>query len=194
MDPTRYRPSRHYVTAGFVSLALAGFSAWSGATWSPAFVPAALFFITAALLFFLGSRPPIEVSPERLLIGRQAVPWAQIRRVDTTGYTSPLIVHITLATGRRILVIFPGDLDSSHSLLRQMRRGAREALIDGIPYRQFWNDVLPPAANAATPPARQQAPRPRYRVLRPEDEAEVERLYQLLKTVGHLDQKNTEEK
>ena len=36
---------------------------------------------------------------------------------------------------------------------------------------------------------------PRYRILRPEDEAEVERLYQRLKTVGNLDQKNsTDEK
>ena len=33
-------------------------------------------------------------------------------------------------------------------------------------------------------------PSPRYRILRPEDEAEVERLYQRLKTVGNLDQKN----
>ena len=31
----------------------------------------------------------------------------------------------------------------------------------------------------------------RYRLLCPEDEAEVERLYQRLKSVGHLDQKNT---
>ena len=41
---------------------------------------------------------------------------------------------------------------------------------------------------------RKQAPPPRYRILRPEDEAEVERLYQRLKTVGNLDQKNTDEK
>ena len=41
----------------------------------------------------------------------------------------------------------------------------------------------------------QPAPLPRYRILRPEDEAEVERLYQRLKTVGNLDQKNsTDEK
>ena len=38
---------------------------------------------------------------------------------------------------------------------------------------------------------RKQLSSPRYRLLLPEDEAEVERLYQLLKTVGHLDPKNT---
>jgi hypothetical protein len=32
---------------------------------------------------------------------------------------------------------------------------------------------------------------PRYRVLRPEDEEEVERLYFLLKTVGHIDPRNS---
>ena len=42
---------------------------------------------------------------------------------------------------------------------------------------------------------RKQAAPARYRILRPEDEMEVERLYQRLKTVGNLDQKNsTDEK
>ena len=49
--------------------------------------------------------------------------------------------------------------------------------------------MLAPAGERKQPPA------PRYRILRPEDEAEVERLYQRLKTVGNLDQKNsTDEK
>jgi hypothetical protein len=46
--------------------------------------------------------------------------------------------------------------------------------------------VLSPAATD-----RKQPVGPRFRVLRPEDEAEVERLYQRLKTVGNLDQKNS---
>jgi hypothetical protein len=70
-----------------------------------------------------------------------------------------------------------------------MRRLSRDALIDGIPYRQYWGEVLAPGNE------RRQATLPRYRILRPEDEAEVERLYQRLKTVGNLDQKNsTDEK
>ena len=73
--------------------------------------------------------------------------------------------------------------------LRNLRRLSRDALIDGIPYRQYWGEVLAPANE------RKQAPLPRYRILRPEDEAEVERLYQRLKAVGNLDQKNsTDEK
>ena len=70
-----------------------------------------------------------------------------------------------------------------------MRRLCRDALIDGIPYRQYWGEVLGSAGE------RRQNSLPRYRILRPEDEAEVERLYQRLKTVGNLDQKNsTDEK
>ena len=70
-----------------------------------------------------------------------------------------------------------------------LRRLSRDALIDGIPYRQYWGEVLTSGVERKQPPA------PRYRVLRPEDEAEVERLYQRLKTVGNLDQKNsTDEK
>jgi hypothetical protein len=52
--------------------------------------------------------------------------------------------------------------------------------------------VLAPGNDRAD---RKEAQIPRYRILRPEDEAEVERLYQRLKTVGNLDQKNsTDEK
>jgi len=71
-------------------------------------------------------------------------------------------------------------------LLRQLRRASRDALIDGVPYRQYWGEVL-------TGPDAQGNVAPRFRLLRPEDEAEVNRLYQRLKTVGHLDPKKTDE-
>ena len=48
------------------------------------------------------------------------------------------------ATGdRRVLLVYPGDIDAGKSLLRHLRRCAKDALIDGIPYRQFWGEVLP---------------------------------------------------
>jgi len=57
-----------------------------------------------------------------------------------------------------------------------------------VPYRQYWGEMTPAGDRKPSPP-------PRYRILLPEDEAEVERLYQRLKTVGNLDQKNsTDEK
>jgi hypothetical protein len=96
-----------------------------------------------------------------------------------------LIVRITLFDNRRVLLVYPGDPDSANSLLRHLRRSAREALIDGIPYRQFWGEPVRGSSEARTLPS------PQYRLLRPEDEAEVERLYQRLKTVRHLDPDNS---
>jgi hypothetical protein len=92
---------------------------------------------------------------------------------------------MTLFDDSRLLLIYPGDLEACNGLLRNLRRLSRDALIDGVPYRQYWGEALNPG------PDRRQLPSPRYRLLRPDDEAEVEKLYQRLKTVGHLDQKNT---
>jgi hypothetical protein len=169
-------------------MALAGFSGWLGLDWAPAFVPAALFLFSSILLMLLAFRPAIEVHEGYLTMGKRITPWMDIRRVDRTGWISPLIVRLTLYDDSRLLLVYPGDLDSCNSLLRHIRRFSRDALIDGIPYRQYWGEMLSAGGG------RKQIPAPRYRLLRPEDEAEVERLYQRLKTVGNLDQKNTDEK
>lgn len=189
---TRYLPAKHYLWFGLVGFLFAGLSAWRGFEWFPAFIPAALFLLTSALLLALAFRPPIEVHEGFLSIGRRIIPWMDIRRVDRTGWISPLLVRITLFDDSRLIVVYPGDLDSCNSLLRHLRRLSRDALIDGIPYRQYWGEVLTPGSDRK----QQQSPPPqRFRILRPEDEAEVERLYQRLKTVGNLDQKNsTDEK
>ena len=42
-------------------------------------------------------------------------------------------------------------------------------------------------------PLRKTVPAPRYPLLLPEDEAEVERMFQRLKSVGHFDQKTSPE-
>jgi hypothetical protein len=77
-------------------------------------------------------------------------------------------------------------LEAANSLLRHIRRNAREALIDGTPWMQFWGETVPTPA----PEKKAVAASPKYRLLREEDEAEVERLLQVLKTVGHLDSRN----
>jgi hypothetical protein len=179
-----YKPARHYLTFGIVALALAVFSTWLGLGWAPGFIPAVLFVLSGALLIFLRCRPPIEIHSHYLSIGTRNIPWMDIRRVDRTGWISPLIARLTLFDDSRVLLIYPGDLDGCNSLLRQLRRSSRDALIDGIPYRQYWGEMLVTAGDG-------QQPSPRYKILRPEDEAEVERLYQRLKTVGHLDQKTS---
>jgi hypothetical protein len=186
---TRYTPARHYLSFGIAALALAAFSAWLGLRSAFAFVPAVLFLISSTLLLVMAVRPAIEIYEEYLAIGNRHVLWMDVRRLDRTGWISPLIVRITLFDDSRVLLIYPGDLDSCNNLLRNLRKLSRDALIDGVPYRQYWGEALNPG------PDRRQLAAPRYRLLRPEDEAEVEKLYQRLKTVGHLDQKNiTDEK
>lgn len=186
---TCYTPSKHHLHGGLAALLLAGFSAWCSLSWSPALIPAVLFLASGGVLGFLALRPSIEVHESHLMIGKRVIPWLEIRRLDRTRWMSPLIVHLTLFDESRISLIYPGDLDSANSLLRHLRRAARGALIDGIPYRQFWGEALVRGGD------RRSLPGPRGRVLRPEEEAEVERLFQRLKAVGHLDQKNsTDEK
>lgn len=189
---TRYLPARHYLWFGITAMAAAGFSLWRGlVSWPMAYVPAGLFVLIASILLVMAFRPAIEIHDGYLTVGRRILPWMDIRRLDRTGWISPLIVRVTLFDDSRMLLVYPGDLDSCNSLLRHLRRLSRDALIDGIPYRQYWGEVLSPGNDRK----QQQNPAPRYRILRPEDEAEVERLYQRLKTVGNLDQKNsTDEK
>jgi hypothetical protein len=186
---TRYEPARQYLVFGATAVVLAGISGWLGWRYPPLpFIATGLFLLTAALLFVLAFRPAVEIHEGYLSIGRRIVPWMDIRRIDRTGWVSPLLVRITLFDDSRLLLVFPGELDACNSLLRHLRRQSRDALIDGVPYRQYWGEMTGGGERRPAPP-------PRYRVLRPEDEAEVERLYQRLKTVGNLDQKNsTDEK
>ncbi len=182
---TRYVPARHYLSFGITALALAAFSAWLGFQWPFAFIPTVLLVISSVLLLIMAFRPALEIHEDHLAIGKRRILWIDIRRLDRTGWISPLIVRMTLFDDSRLLLIYPGDLDCCNSLLRNLRRLSRDALIDGVPYRQYWGEALNPG------PDRRQLPSPRYRLLRPDDEAEVEKLYPRLKTVGHLDQKNT---
>src|SRR5581483_1750733 len=137
----------------------------------------------------LALRPAIEIFETHLAVGRTAIPWTEIRRIDQTGWNAPLAVYLTLADSSRMLILHPGDVDSSTGLLRHLRRYSREALLDGIPYKQFWGEALPPAQ--VEPP--KQLPPPRYPLLRPEDEDEVERMFQRLKAVGHIDTRGSDE-
>jgi len=169
--------------AGIAALAFAVFCGWCGMKWVPALIPAALLLGGAILLLFLALQPAVEIHDKHLVIGHRVIRWSDIRRVDRTGWLSPLVVYLTLADDSQLLLIYPGDPDSANSLLRHLRRLAREALIDGVPYRQFWGEGSP-LKTESRPAA------PQYHLLRPEDEAEVERLYRRLKAVGHLDPKN----
>jgi hypothetical protein len=144
-----------------------------------------LFVASAGVMLALATRPTIEISEQHILIGRRAISWSDIRRVDRTGWISPLVLHLTLTDNRRVLVVYPGGMEASNNLSRQIRRNSVAALLDGKSYTDVWGEP-PPRVGERKP-----LPAPRYRLLNEEDEAEVERLYQRLKTVGNLDSKNS---
>ena len=181
----RYVPSRMYLPAGMAALALGAGSLWFAARWAPSYAAVALFLLTGALLLYLAFRPPVEIGSEALLIGRRRIPWETIRRVDRTGWVSPLVVRLTVEGEESpVFLVYPGEPQTTGRLLESLRRHARWALIDGMPYWQFWGQDPPEERRAL--------PSPKYRILRPEDEEEVERLYRRLKTVGHLDSSGDE--
>ncbi len=182
---TRYRPARRYVLAAVVAFVLAAFSAWCGLRWTPAFVPAFLLLVSGSLLAFLAARPPIVLREKSWSVGKTSYRWTEVERLDTTGWTSPLVLRVTFRDGRSMPLIYPGEPEAAGRLLRQMRRLARDARIEGIPYEQYWGaDETPDEAESAAP---------RYRMLRPQDEAEVERLFQRLKAGQSLDRQASSE-
>ena len=183
---TRYRVSGYYFWAGLTALALTGFSFWFALSWPLCWIATGLFFAGSVVVLYMASRPSVEIYESHVTIGHQAIPWRHIRRLDRSA-NLPLMVRLTLADKTRILVVYPGDPNSSSGLLRSLRRHSREALIDGVPYRQFWGEATISGI------AKKQLPPPRYPLLLPDDEAEVERMFQRLKSVGHLDQKTSSE-
>ena len=180
----RFTTSRRYLSLALFAVGGALLASWTGLRWPPAWIAAGLFSSSALAIFLLALRPSIEIHETHLLVGRRAIPWSEIRRLDQTGWNAPLAVYLTLADQHRLLLVYAGDLDSATSLLRHLRRYSREALLDGVPYRQFWGEADAP----------KQLPPPRYPLLRPEDEEEVERMFQRLKSVGRLDPRGSDEK
>jgi hypothetical protein len=182
-----FRPARYYLLAAIVAFGLAAFSAWSGWNWTPAFIPAVLFLLSAGLLLFLATRPAITVREKSCTIGKRSFLWADVERLDTARWGALLVVKITLRGAAPVRLIHAGDEQTNERLLRHMRRLARGARIDGVPYRQYWGQQ-PTAVDDDLA-----ASRPRYRMLRPEDEEEVERLYQRLRSGGSAEQQTSSE-
>lgn len=169
-----YRPARQYLPASLTAFALAMFSAWCGMQWALAFLPAVMFIVSAVLLGYLGTRPPIEVNETGLRIGSKTLHWPDIERIDSTSWNSPLVLHLTLTGGDRRRLIYPGDVISADRLMRQIRRMARGAAMDGVVRPAALSEVAPIRADSAATQSE------RARLLRPEDEADILRIYREL--------------
>jgi hypothetical protein len=191
-----YNSPRDYLWTGVIALAFTAFSAWVGLAWHWAWIAAGLLFPGAVVAFVLGLLPDIEIYESHLRVeshfrgSARRIPWPEVARVDKLlGF--PLIVRLTFMDRETMLLAWAGDEEGRESLLRNLRRYPREALIDGAPWRSFWGEPQRPSVNRRAEPRK--TPPPRYPVLLPGDEAEVERLFQQLKTVGRLDPQNKPE-
>jgi hypothetical protein len=182
----RYTSSRKYFLLAVFAVGGALIGAWTGTRWTPSWIASGLFGLSSLAILILALRPAVEIHEGYLQIGRKKILWDEIRRLDQTGWNAPLAVYVTLGNERRHLLIYAGDFDSCSSLLRHLRRYSREALLDGIPYRQFWGEAPAPAEREPQSP-------PRYPLLRPEDEDEVERMFQRLKSVGRPDSRGSDD-
>ena len=194
MPVSRYDAPRDYLWTGVVALAFTAFSGWVGAAWHWAWIPAAFLFMGAVAAFALGLLPDVEIYESHLRVeskipGRaRSIPWPEVARVDKI-FGFPLLVRLTLMNRQTLLLGYAGDTQSRESLLRNLRRYPQDALIEGAPWRSFWGEPRRPLTSRRGEPRRSvsHTPPPRYPVLLPGDEAEVERMFQQLKTVGHLD-------
>ena len=188
----RYRSSRRYFLLALAAFVGAAVSGWAGFRWSAdgwhyvSFTIATLFVLSGGAILALAARPDIEIHETHLVVGRRSFPWVDIRSVDQTNWISPLALRIGLVGDHQFLLVYAGDPESAHALVRNIRRYSRYATLDGVPFRQFWGDVVT---------AQPVEPNPlRYPILRPEDEQEVERMFRQLKAAGKIDQHAPDEK
>jgi hypothetical protein len=140
--------------------------------WPLAAIPTGLLLASAALNFFLALRPTIVLTNESLTFGKTSLRWSDIVRIDRTGWVSPLVVWLVLSDGSRKLLIYPGALRGSRRLSADLDR------------RMAASSPANRSASESGPAGGQE----RLPLLNADDEAEVERLFQRLKSVGHLEQ------
>jgi hypothetical protein len=147
-------------------------------------VAAVLLGATAGLTVLLALRPRIEVFDSHIEIGQRRIFWAEVQRVDRVvigkgePWAAPLLLRIKVSGGEEILIFHTGDVQSCMSLLRHIYRHSRAARLDDLTYAEFWGEL---------PSARPPAALPRPRLLRAEDEDDVERMYKRLRAGGRLD-------
>ena len=177
----RFAPLEQYRLGSAAASALALVCTIYGYFIPTALTAAALFALSAALFYFLWTRPVIEVNDMCLSAGRETIRWYEVAAVESTRWRAPLVVRLTLDDERKLRLIHPGDVRSSERLLQRIRRNARWAMIDGEPYGEFWGEAAPIRAHAQPLPS---AP---VRLLNEEDEREVEEIFRQLREVERPD-------
>lgn len=154
-----------------------------------AFIPAFLFALTSVFLFWLASRPRITVAESQFTIGERAIAWREVKEINSSRFVSPLVLDIRLTNNRHKRLVYPGEAGRIARLMYQLRRNSRMATFDGVAYRDYWTWTSL-GSNKTTGTVSEQP----VRMVSLDDEEEIERLYQRLKTVGHLDSRSDSKK
>ncbi len=184
---TRYRVPGHYFWAGLTALALTGFSFWFALQWPLCWIATGLFLASAAAVLYLASRPAVEIyeshredRPSRHSLA--AYPAAGSQRessADGAAHAGRQDAH-------------PGGLSRRSEFFERPAAQFAPPCARSFDRWRAVPAVLGRIATVSAVAKKQLAP-PRYPLLLPDDEAEVERMFQRLKSVGHLDQKTSSE-
>lgn len=180
-------PSRVYARAGWVTLAGSLLCVLGSFRELLALIPALVFAAAAAILFWLAARPPIRIGETQFNVGERAIAWREVREINRSRFVSPLVLRLKLTNSRQKVLVYPGEPERAQRLLIELRRNSELATFDGVTYRDYWTWSTLNSSNSHNPLLEQPV-----RMFSTEDEADVERLYQKLKTVGHLDSRSTD--
>lgn len=182
-----FLPSRLYARVGWAALAGSLVCVLCGFRAPLAFIPGVLCAVTSAGLFWLAARPGIEIAENQFNIGERVIAWREVREVNRSRFLSPLVIHLKLTNSRRKVLIFPGEPERIERLMFQLRKNSQFATFDGVAYRDYWTWLSLSGGHGDTSTLDQPV-----RMLSSDDEEEIERLYQKLKTVGRLDSRGTD--
>lgn len=184
-----YQPSRLYARVGWAALAGSLVCVLCGFRAPLAFIPGFLCASTAAALFWLAARPSIRIAETQFNIGERAIAWREVREINSGRFVSPLILRIKLTNSRHKVLIFPGEPERIARLMFELRKNSYLATFDGVAYRDYWIWSSLTGSRGDNPTLEQPV-----KMLSPEDEEEIERMYQKLKTVGRIDSRSDSSK
>ena len=192
-----FSPSRWYARAGWCALGASAAFLFFGLSTPLLFIPAVAFIACSLLFLWLYSRPLIRVGETQFNIGDRAIAWREIKEVNRVRLLSPMILRIKLTNARKKMLIYPGDVGRIEQLIHLLRKNSHLATFDGVAYRDYWTwssmAGLHGQKGSGQPQSGQKQATPKplleqpVQMLTREEEDEIERMYQKLKTVGSLD-------
>ncbi len=177
----RYLSAPYYLRLGLASACVAVLAAILSRDSLFALPVMVLCGLVAAVILYVTLRGPVEIHDSHLQVGRRVIPWESVSHVWAPSLEAPLVLPLTLNSERGYVLAYAGSRESGRKLLHQVRRHARFALIDGLPYRQYLEEDLENFRDRCLLTDQQ------WNVLSPDDEQEVERLFLDLRRENGLD-------